>query len=165
MNFNLQFNRECLKYKALRMTFGRGPFLPQNCLNSSKTSVKTTIVTLKVHDMNRKRFNISRYLFHGTMYKRGWNSIHVFLKAISIVVNHCVTLLRYVVTWWCVNIGKTTLLPYNADMVKLNSPFCKTLSTSLNSSSNLSFILMSSHQSTNFLITPRRHACTILVQR
>ena len=25
MNFNLQFNGECLKYKALKMTFGRGP--------------------------------------------------------------------------------------------------------------------------------------------
>ena len=29
MNFNLQFRRECLKYKAKKMTFGRGPLLPQ----------------------------------------------------------------------------------------------------------------------------------------
>ena len=29
MNLNFQFNRECLKYKALKMTFGRGPLLSQ----------------------------------------------------------------------------------------------------------------------------------------
>ena len=29
MNINLKFNRECLKYKALKITFGRGPLLSQ----------------------------------------------------------------------------------------------------------------------------------------
>ena len=52
--FNLQFNRECSKYKTLIMTFGRGPLLPQ------KTSAKTTKVTLKVHERNRERLNMPR---------------------------------------------------------------------------------------------------------
>ena len=29
MNFNLQFSRECIKYEALKMTFGRGPLILQ----------------------------------------------------------------------------------------------------------------------------------------
>ena len=29
INFNLQFNGECLKYKALKMTIGRGQLLTQ----------------------------------------------------------------------------------------------------------------------------------------
>ena len=61
MNFNFQFNRECLKYKALKMTFGRGPLLSQLYnIHSFKTSAKTTTVTLKVHDMKRETFNIFR---------------------------------------------------------------------------------------------------------
>ena len=46
---------ECLKDKALKMTFGRGPLLLQKYKLRQKKSVKTTIVTLKVHDMNRER--------------------------------------------------------------------------------------------------------------
>ena len=42
------------------MTFGRGPLLPQKIKNSLKTMDKTTIVTLKVHDRNRERLNMSR---------------------------------------------------------------------------------------------------------
>ena len=29
MNFNLKFSSECLKYNALKMTFGRGPLFLQ----------------------------------------------------------------------------------------------------------------------------------------
>ena len=61
MNFNLHFNRgECLKYIALKMTYGRSPLLPQKCKILQKKSTKTTTVTLKVHDTNRERFNMSR---------------------------------------------------------------------------------------------------------
>ena len=60
MNSNLQFRRECLKYKALKMTFGRGPILLQKYLILQKVGKNYTIVTLKVYDMNRERFNMSR---------------------------------------------------------------------------------------------------------
>ena len=58
MNFNLQFNG-VLEYKALKMTFGKGPLLPQK-YNILQKRRKTTKVTLTEHDMNRERFKMSR---------------------------------------------------------------------------------------------------------
>ena len=66
MNSNLQFNRECLKYKALKMTFERGPLSLQKYTILNENSVKTTLLTLKVHDMNRERFNMTDNLFFVT---------------------------------------------------------------------------------------------------
>ena len=42
------------------MTIGRGPLLPQTYDILLKKSEKITIVTLKVNDMNKERFNMSR---------------------------------------------------------------------------------------------------------
>ena len=42
------------------MTFGRGPLLPQKYKILQKRREKTTKVTLKVHDKNRERLNMSR---------------------------------------------------------------------------------------------------------
>ena len=36
----------------------------------------------------------------------------ICLKSISIAIKHCVTLLRYVVTCRCVNVGKTELFKH-----------------------------------------------------
>ena len=36
--------------------------LPQKFKNSSNKSAKTTTGTLKAHDVNRERFNMSRYI-------------------------------------------------------------------------------------------------------
>ena len=58
MNFNLQFNSGCIKYKALKMTFGRGPLLSKNYYIFQKLPKKTIKVTLKVHDNGRGRFNM-----------------------------------------------------------------------------------------------------------
>ena len=41
------------------MMYGRGPLLLQKYIIAQKM-IKTTIVTLKVRDMNRERFNMSR---------------------------------------------------------------------------------------------------------
>ena len=45
LNFNFQFNRELLRYKALQMTFGRGPLLLQKYIILPKRQEKTNKVT------------------------------------------------------------------------------------------------------------------------
>ena len=42
------------------MTFGRGQLLPQKYKIPRKRRQKTTKVTLKVHERNRERLNMSR---------------------------------------------------------------------------------------------------------
>ena len=50
------------------MTFGRGPLLLQKYIIFSKKAVKTTMLTLKVNDMNRERFNFTDNLFFMSQY-------------------------------------------------------------------------------------------------
>ena len=59
MNFNLPFSKECLKYKALKMTFGRGPLLPQKYIIIQNVG-KNYHSDIVVHDKNRERFNMSK---------------------------------------------------------------------------------------------------------
>ena len=44
------------------MTFERGPLLQQKCKILQNVG-KNTLMTLKVHDMKRERFNMSRLVF------------------------------------------------------------------------------------------------------
>ena len=60
MNFDIQFDRECLKCKAIKMTFGRGPLLLPFIKKFLKRREKNTIVTLKIHDRKRERLNMFR---------------------------------------------------------------------------------------------------------
>ena len=60
LDLNLQSNRELLRYKALKMTLRKGPLLLQKYEILPKDRKKTNIVTLKVHDRNRKGLNMSR---------------------------------------------------------------------------------------------------------
>ena len=87
---------------------GSFKLLPQKC-KFLKNVGKTIVVTLKVHEINKERFRMFRLItcfsWHNVHRQRGY----LCLKLISIAVNHCVTLLRYDVTWRCVNVGKPEL--------------------------------------------------------
>ena len=68
------------------MTFGRGPLLLQNIIiYFFKKLVKTTIVTLIVHAMNKERFNnvqITCFSWHNVLKQR----VVICLKSIYIAL-------------------------------------------------------------------------------
>ena len=132
-------NKECLKYKALNMTFERGPILSQKYNTLQTRSQKLPKWLWKYMIWKEKDLNVRIPFFPCDNVLRQTGEI--FLISIILAINHCVAFyfsLRF--TWRCVHVGKTELFECVMLTWLLNSPFFKTLRISLNSSLNLIFM-------------------------
>ena len=120
LDFNLQFTKECLKYKALNMTFERGPLLSQKYNILQTRSQKLPKWRWKYMIWKEKDLNVRITFFpcHNVLRQRG----EICLISIILAINHCVVLdfFTFYVAWRACRKNLTLWVCYADKVVKLS---------------------------------------------